>query len=499
VVSVGLNLRPVSADQVSMTGRLRSDQHGFTLIELMMAAFVLVVGILGVITLIDRANASLGESNARTGATNLARELVEHTRAIDYDDVTTGRLPGPLRAKTGLTGTGSPWQVTRRGVEYTVAVEVCLFDDPVDGLVPTGFVTEADRPLCPRPAAVDPGKTDANPDDFRRLQLTITWKQRGKAQELEQDALIANPTGGLGPRITEFPDPATQFTSGTAITLNGIKSTPARTAVWTVSEGGGATGPALPVGSAGTDWSITWSLGALGTGTEVSDGAYRINVQAFSDQGVAGDMSWRMIYINRKEPDAPEDVNAGRSTAPGATGPVPVVDIRWSPNPERDVLGYVVYRVGSSAPICGSLTSPLTVTSCTDTNPPLDGAITYNVHAIDYTDLKERTGPRPGAAGTDTVPAPDTTTPPPPPADLVATTEDGLPKLRWSAPADPSTIAFYRIYRDGAVLENRYAETITNDPFWADPNPGGASHTYYVSAVSTGMSESALSPEVRWP
>jgi hypothetical protein len=230
----------------------------------------------------------------------------------------------------------------------------------------------------------------------------------------------------------------------------------------------------------------------------VLDGAYRVSAQAFNDLGVAGDLSWRMVYLNRSAPRAPTSVTAGRSLSPSG----PVVDIRWSPNTEPDVLGYVVHRVGNPTPVCGSLATPLEASRCTDTTSPLPaGTLGYTVQAVDFTDLKQRTVPRAGTTAPTTAAA-TAGTAPAIPAGLVATTEDGLPKLRWSAPADPTTVSFYRIYRDGAALADRYSETVTSSPFWADGDPGtgaGVSHVYRVSAVSPGLSESALSPAVNWP
>ena len=66
--------------------RLR-DERGFTLIEILAAMLVLLVGVLGSVALIDRANATTSATKGREGATSLARELVESAHSIDYDKV----------------------------------------------------------------------------------------------------------------------------------------------------------------------------------------------------------------------------------------------------------------------------------------------------------------------------------------------------------------------------------------------------------------------------
>src|SRR5207244_3484671 len=55
---------------------LRS-QAGLTLVEVMVAMTLLLVGLVGTIKLIDVGSASQGDARAREGATNLARELLE--------------------------------------------------------------------------------------------------------------------------------------------------------------------------------------------------------------------------------------------------------------------------------------------------------------------------------------------------------------------------------------------------------------------------------------
>ena len=502
------------ADPTPMRRTHSGGQQGFTLVEVMMAALVLVVGILGVVTLVDRANGAIGESNARVGATNLARELVEYTRAADYDDVTNGRLPALLHAKTGVSGTGNPWVVVRRNVKYTVTIKSCLFDDPADGLVPTTFTTgDADRPLCTRAAAINT-KVDSNPDDFRRLQVDIDWTYRGaKKQHATQDALIVNPSGGLGPRITSFPAPAGQITAASApsghLTFTGVSptvsltTTPAKAVRWNVSEAAG--GDAVAVGSASlaTDWRITWELGVDTDPSYVYDGSYTISAQAFTDLGVPGNLWANPVLINRYLPQKPSGFVAGRNPFQGPK----VVELRWSRNPEGDIIGYRVRRIeldGSKTPICPSTATAVTApdaTSCLDTNAPASLAVTYELVAVDRTVIANSgSAPRESSTAAQAialvaVPAPDT------PTGLTVQTDADRPLLKWTQPG-VAPVSFYRIYRDGTAIAARYATTVTSATFWADPDPGPSpnpGHSYRVSAVGPTLSESSLSAEVLWP
>ena len=108
----------------------RTGVAGFTLVEVMVAMLVLLVGILGTLKLFDGALTGTAGNNARVGATNLGRELAETARGLDYDKLTPALLADTLQAR-GL-GAATPWKIVRRGVSYTIAESVCTYDDAAD-------------------------------------------------------------------------------------------------------------------------------------------------------------------------------------------------------------------------------------------------------------------------------------------------------------------------------------------------------------------------------
>ena len=114
--------------------RLRSDERGFTLIEVLVAIFILLVGVLGVVSLIDGANFATAKTKSREGGTNLAREILDGARAVDYDKLNPTEIVGELQSQPGLADSDASapgWQIARRGIDYTVtAVPVCKVDDP---------------------------------------------------------------------------------------------------------------------------------------------------------------------------------------------------------------------------------------------------------------------------------------------------------------------------------------------------------------------------------
>jgi len=222
-------------------------EAGFTLVELMVAAFVLVVGMLGVLGLLTGALSTTATSNKRVAATNLARELVETTRGLDYDDLTD--VPARLQAR-GL-GSGSPWTISRRGVTYTVTSTTCAFDDPSDGYAATPPA------IACNPSA--PAGTDSNGADFRRVTFQLTWNDRGGSRSLSQTTLIVDPTGGR-PRILTI-TPLTQTITAAVSTANvDWTTTPAQTLRWDADDGissGNVTGS--------TSFSTAWSIGTSGS------------------------------------------------------------------------------------------------------------------------------------------------------------------------------------------------------------------------------------------
>lgn len=471
--------------------RLR-DSSGFSLVEVMVAMLILIVGASAAFALIDNANRAVTSNGARVAGTNLGRELTEFARTTDYDLLQPTQIVTALRKHPTITGTlaGSDWKIERRGVTYTVAVDVCTFDDPKDGLAAT-----APDNACPKPAPVAGAPAEVNPDDFRRVTYTLTWNVRSRGGTLSQSTLVVNPAGGLGPRITTFTEPTTQIT-GNSISWGSsqplkLESTPATTLRWTADDG-------VSLGDAGggpTAWGFDWDFGPeFGSPAPwVRDGTYTIQAQASDSRGVPGEGKIITVHVNRHAPNPVTGLVGGYNASRD------VVDMRWERYDERDLQGYRVTRVLDNKVIC-----PLQdALSCTDEDPPLLGSL-YKVEAFDCFDLKATTcSPRDGAdAFTNTITLIGGT-PPDAPMDLTASVVDGKPTLTWTPPTNvpDGPIRFYRIYRDsGTAVGDRYDETVTSDPNYVDPDPGTTtSHKYWVTAVDRNFNESPPSAPVLSP
>src|SRR3954468_4283731 len=253
------------ARDVFTQARAKKSQSGFTLVEVMVAATVLLVGVLGTFSMIDTAQRTTQGNTAKAAAVNLAREVLEHARSLDYQQVAPSTLVSQLRTKPGLTGrmVGGAWIITRRGLDMEVSTSVCTADDPMDGLAAV-----APQNACPAAAAVAGTPVETNPDDFRRVAIALTWTFRHRTQRLTQTEIIANPGGGLGPRVTAFPDPRTiQVTGGVTVPF-WLPRPPAATVRWSMDDGITA-GDAL---GGPTGWNFNWAIGTVGIGSWKVDG-----------------------------------------------------------------------------------------------------------------------------------------------------------------------------------------------------------------------------------
>lgn len=133
---------------------LRSDV-GLSIVEVVVATLILLVGALGMLAVVTTGLASTAQTNARDGATNLARDLVERARQVSYEKTSLTDAPKSLTDTLPTSDavaamTGSRYRITRRGVSYTVTIRACSIDDPSDG---AGI---GDATFCDAPTNTDP-------------------------------------------------------------------------------------------------------------------------------------------------------------------------------------------------------------------------------------------------------------------------------------------------------------------------------------------------------
>lgn len=357
-------------------------ERGFTIIEVMIASLVLVVGALALVGLVDAANGATASNKKREAGTNLAREVIENAGTVAHDDVTPSRILPALQSRPGLADSSGAagYTIARRDTTFTVAVDVCNLDDPHDGL--GSHATGSDGvPFCPDSGAG--GAADNKPGDYRRAKTTVTWSSEGVTKTVKQSSFVMPPTGSDLPAVTTLiPSPSSPITSPSVENVDFTATTSSIPTGVSWSQDGTETGEAS---GSGLNWNFTWPIGTVAGG--LVDGDYVIGARGRTGGGSYGPAHAITMKLNRSTPAAPRNFVAGRN---GST-----VDSEWLANRERDIVGYRVYRQqtaptsGSAQQVnCGTVAVPVyitTSTTCTDAQPLVASSNISFVSATDNT------------------------------------------------------------------------------------------------------------------
>ncbi len=525
-------------------------QAGFTIVETMVAATLLLIGLVATLTVLTQASATTVQTRTREQGTSLQRELVEAARSVSYDQLTPTGVGTAVRGRPALgdsSVSGVGWTIPRRNATYTVAMGVCTVDDPRDGIGPheagqfckSGAAPSPDQcasyinatVLGQLPGAgvgaglnlgscgidvdldgtvddlVDIAATvcllgscgatvDTNPADYKRIVSLVRWPGGYNLQSSQ----VNNPGLAGAPAVTGL-TPATSKVTDTRTSLDLASTTSNTPATVGLYLDGTAIGTASSAG--GPAWSASWALGAVtaaGDGAqpgsaEVVDGSYQLSEKAFDKYGQYGAVRSETIEVNRRIAFSPKRVEAGRNGSD--------IEIEWSPAVDRDSEGFSVERkVGGSGPwveVCARAVR----SACRDTGAPAGTLLTpksYTYTVVGW-DRDPAGALRRGDRSASTVvndPAPE---PPGTPSSLQATLVDGNVQLTWTAPAAaPLKPApdHYNVYRttQGAGAPS-YADRLDSvyvaagQPLkYLDTTTTGQLHDYWITAVNAQLGES---------
>lgn len=474
---------PTEIKTVNQFSNIHRRQDGFTLIEVIVASVVLLVGVLSVVGLLNAANGATSRTKNHDTATNLARELIEGARSVPYEKVSSPGVTADLQKLPGLEDIdGGAYTVKREGLTFTVTVDVCVMDDPKDG----GGTRATTATFCSN--STPAGTADKNPEDYKRVTVTASWKEGARTRKSVQTGIINNPGSASGPAVRSivprgYTSPYMVTTDINTVTVDVSTSSKPTTMAWML-DGSRQQSPVTQNGSSGLLWQFDWNMKTL------EDGAYVVAAEAYDAYGVSGPSRQETVVLNRFPPKPPKQVAGGRTK-------FNTVEVEWAANSERDIIGYQVFRVDSGSPVCDIATQKLE-TFCVDNSPPDVPVLEYYVRAYD----RDPSGNVRASTDSTHIFVTQSNNPPYKVENLALTKlANGDTKLTWTKPSpeDPDTgdsISFYRIYRDGIAMSNRYeryfdssgSPTVT----WTDINTNGVLHSYWVTSVDQNYAESGF-------
>ncbi len=209
---------------------------GFTIIEVVIATFVLGVVVVGVFEFITLTIKSSHDGERRIVATALANEKMEMIRNLPYDSVgTVGGIPnGPIPQTE---------EVTRNEASYTVTTDIRYYDDPFDGV-----------------AGGDPA--DLLGTDYKIARVEVDWASNfppSRSVLLITHIAPAGIEGGdsLGTLIFHALNAAGEGVAGAAVHLVNSTISPAVDLTTQTNESGDVVLPGLAVSSGTYELSVS--------------------------------------------------------------------------------------------------------------------------------------------------------------------------------------------------------------------------------------------------
>jgi hypothetical protein len=452
--------REGSGGRAPCPSRLRRED-GFTLFETLVAAVILVVGLMGLFGLLDTSLKATASTRAREGATNLAREILEDAH-----------------------------------ITYTVKVSECSIDDPKDGYG-KHVNSLGENPFC-EDSKTEEGK-DQQPEDLKRVTVDVTWSAIGRSPDVHQVETVtaAGEAPGLNATSLKLTVPKVGAPTAPVIVAQPLENkltfsvqAPSATAAMTWALDGVKQSPA-PTYVSANEWTFSWFIPEK----EVTDGTYTVAAQAISATGIYGPPVSISVTLIRSTPAAPKVTNGGFNEVIVGGKKTTVVELQWVANAERNVLGYQV-RNSKGELVCPSAEATLSLAvTCTDFNLPAKAVESNQVYKIAalYRKAEGEALSKEVSSG----PATSFTAekgPPPGPnvpgAPLTATKNaDASVTLKWSAPSGGAAVAFYRIYRGSEEYKDREGVVIAPTTEYTDTN-AASEHSYWVTAVNANLKES---------
>ena len=352
-------------------------ETGLTVVEVLVASVILIIGVLGTFMMLDVSNRAAASARAREGATGLAREVLENARSVPFGQIgPAGWFQQRLVAMPNGSGTvSSPTSytqqttVSRRGFVYTVAVSACSLDDGKDGY---GAHAAGTR-WCSDSAST--GTADGQAEDLKRVTADVSYSVAARTQTVQQTATFSSSGAAVGPTVTALSITSPGAYAGQASPV--VTSTPTGGILSFTGTSVGAAemrftinGAEQPTGVTNLgsgNWRLDWNISSL------KDGSYTVGAVAVDALGTRGQPRTMQVNLNRGAASALAGAVGGYNFVNVSGTRTLVLEGTWDANPEGNVTGYQVLR-GLSV-VCATSVSR----SCIDFNPPTTGSTTYTI------------------------------------------------------------------------------------------------------------------------
>jgi len=176
-----------------VVARLRDEEDGSLLVEVMITAALLVMVSLGVLVSFDAASAQSGEQKVQAVAVDVAQTEMDELRGASFDTL------------RGLNGT--PVQRQSGGIDFTI---VSRAEQVVDANGPVGCATPRNR-------------------DLLRVTTTVSWTPMGTRRPVTVESLVAAPVGASGALIVQVLNRNATGVPGIVVNLSGPSTASATT------------------------------------------------------------------------------------------------------------------------------------------------------------------------------------------------------------------------------------------------------------------------------
>lgn len=262
-------------------------QQGFTLVETVVALFVLAVVSLSLFALFTALIHSMILARKQATALSLATTQLEYLKSLPYDSLAV--QGGAIYASTLLPATQTK---TINGQTYTITTAIGYADDAYDGCGPYP-TTALKQKYCRNypPPATAPA-TDLNPADYKILHVTVADKvgTRFTSMDTEVTARVAESASTTGAVYITVLDGSGNPITGASVAISNTTINPAVTVGDLTDENGIAIFYNLPpsagntyvVTASKTSWSSLSSIAASGA----LQATYQ-NIRVLSQQSAA--------------------------------------------------------------------------------------------------------------------------------------------------------------------------------------------------------------------